>query len=187
MRVDDVMFETGYPIAQRGALRRSRRLIRSARPRRTCWPKAPAPGRPPGPARSVRATAATLPAAAPPADPMVSGGSTSSLSQYMFKRWQIHNPPKPRRPHRVGRPSATRSTPISFPHSDSPCSICSSPQAGERILDLGCGDGVLTEKIVAAAALEWSASMPRRTWSWRRKSAGSTRAWLTARGSSSRE
>jgi trans-aconitate methyltransferase len=26
------------------------------------------------------------------------------------------------------------------------------PQAGERILDLGCGDGVLTEKIVAAGA-----------------------------------
>jgi trans-aconitate methyltransferase len=27
------------------------------------------------------------------------------------------------------------------------------PQAGERILDLGCGDGVLTEKIVAAGAI----------------------------------
>jgi trans-aconitate methyltransferase len=27
-----------------------------------------------------------------------------------------------------------------------------SPQAGERILDLGCGDGALTEKIVAAGA-----------------------------------
>ncbi|MGH7913937.1 MAG: class I SAM-dependent methyltransferase, partial [Candidatus Binataceae bacterium] len=26
------------------------------------------------------------------------------------------------------------------------------PQAGERILDLGCGDGVLTEKITAAGA-----------------------------------
>src|SRR5260370_33181434 len=26
------------------------------------------------------------------------------------------------------------------------------PQGGERILDLGCGDGVLTEKIVATAA-----------------------------------
>src|SRR5713101_6432883 len=26
------------------------------------------------------------------------------------------------------------------------------PSAGERILDLGCGDGVLTEKIVAAGA-----------------------------------
>jgi trans-aconitate methyltransferase len=25
------------------------------------------------------------------------------------------------------------------------------PSPGERILDLGCGDGVLTEKIVAAA------------------------------------
>src|SRR5215471_10480971 len=27
------------------------------------------------------------------------------------------------------------------------------PSAGERILDLGCGDGVLTEKIVAAGAV----------------------------------
>ena len=27
------------------------------------------------------------------------------------------------------------------------------PQAGERILDLGCGDGVLTEKIVASGAV----------------------------------
>jgi len=27
------------------------------------------------------------------------------------------------------------------------------PQPGERILDLGCGDGVLTEKIVAAGAV----------------------------------
>src|ERR1700732_1331648 len=26
------------------------------------------------------------------------------------------------------------------------------PQAGERILDLGCGDGMLTEKIVATGA-----------------------------------
>src|SRR5436190_1325303 len=26
------------------------------------------------------------------------------------------------------------------------------PQAGERILDLGCGDGILTEKLVAAGA-----------------------------------
>jgi 2-polyprenyl-3-methyl-5-hydroxy-6-metoxy-1,4-benzoquinol methylase len=27
------------------------------------------------------------------------------------------------------------------------------PSPGERILDLGCGDGVLTEKIVAAGAV----------------------------------
>ena len=38
------------------------------------------------------------------------------------------------------------------------------PQPGERILDLGCGDGALTEKVVAAGRTWWE-WIPPLTWS----------------------
>ncbi len=49
------------------------------------------------------------------------------------------------------------------------------PIAGERILDLGCGDGVLTESFARWDAA-WSASIRARRRSPRRARSGSTRA-----------
>ena len=51
-------------------------------------------------------------------------------------------PPKP------GTPRPTPATPASFPTSDSTVLELLAPHPGERILDLGCGDGALTQKLV---------------------------------------
>jgi 2-polyprenyl-3-methyl-5-hydroxy-6-metoxy-1,4-benzoquinol methylase len=48
------------------------------------------------------------------------------------------------------------------------------PQPGEHILDLGCGDGALTEKIVAGEH-RLLASMLRPIWSRRQRRVGSMR------------
>ena len=122
---------------------RSRRSARDARLPGSCRQKRRAPARTPAPERSILAIPATLPAAGSPALRWFRGCPFIALFQYMFKRCQIHNQPKLRRPRRAGRPTAMRSTLILFRRSDSPCSNLLKPQAGERILDLGCGDGVL--------------------------------------------
>ncbi len=54
------------------------------------------------------------------------------------------------------------------------------PEPGEHILDLGCGDGVLTEKIAAAGATS-SQSTPPPTWLPRPRRGVSTPGWWPAR------
>jgi 2-polyprenyl-3-methyl-5-hydroxy-6-metoxy-1,4-benzoquinol methylase len=58
----------------------------------------------------------------------------------------------PTRPPNIGMRLLMPKMLVSSPPSGNRCWICSSPQSGERILDLGCGDGVLTEKLVMLGA-----------------------------------